>query len=455
MKCDQQNIKRQRSNAMQTLIKKANQIKTLDEFEDFCIDNVREEWWSMKIVVPLIIENLSNEIDIKNDLKEWERFISLLYRYTHPYTLSAVEILYQFYPNYPIECLFELIAYSVGQEYGIVYPLWYEPIIQLHEQYQHKIDKTLFEKYLIFINDSRNYFTALLVQKNFDIPTNSIYANISELLNGRLRYGQPYLTLADIENRNLDTLYDTGHLVISDENYDGKSYCDMDGNYISLMKEELENAICETDAYRKMPDNVSIYSVGELYSFNDFLLYKWGIVKYLSYMNKYGQIQTYKNLYRDFIFSLVIKAHSDLNLKCLANIKDILLDIYPSLPERILTDTLMNKSFWKKTEEFQKIWDAIEKVAAKCFDEYPEEKPFLGDVGSASIIFQHKKGFALWLLLMGYAHYNEYRAKIELYESMLGVFEYGYCRKGTHALQCAGKILDTYNISYFIDVWMD
>ena len=440
---------------MQDLTQKANQIKTVQEFEDFCIEYARSEWVEMGFIVPLIIKNLSNEIDIKNDLKEWEKFLGRLYRYTAPYANTALDKLYNSYPKYPIECLFELIVYNTGEEYGVYAPLWFEPMTVVSNKYSHKIDKTLFDKYLMFINDNRCYITALLVKENFDIPKESIYADINVLLTGRLRYGKQYLTLEDIEKMNMNKVSDIGYVTISSERDVGESYCDINGNFISFIPDELQSAIFETEKYKDIKSSINIYSVGEEYSFNDFLLYTWGAIKYLRYLNEYGDMQEYGHLYRRFIISLIPKALERNNLRALANLKDIMMMFSSSIPEDLLTKALMNRSLWKQADTFKNIFKEMEEASTKCFDECTEEAPYTGDIGRVYITFKYKKGFAVWLLLNGYAGYEDFNKKIVLYESVLNIYEYGHATRSVNALSCASKILDKDNIAHDLNVWMD
>ena len=95
----------------------ANKIKTIEEFNGFCVEYASYDFQYLKIVIPKIIENLSNKIDIKNNLSEWEKVMAVSYMHTF-YIDDALNKLYKYYPNYPIECLFELMIYYGQYEEG-------------------------------------------------------------------------------------------------------------------------------------------------------------------------------------------------------------------------------------------------------------------------------------------------------------------------------------------------
>ncbi len=445
---------------MDKLKQNANEIKTVDGFEEFCLEYARSDWNKMEFTIPLIIENLSNEIDIKNDLKEWEKFLGKLYRYVAPYTSTALDKLHNSYPQYPIECLLELIVYNTGEEYGVYAPLWLEPMIVVADKYSNKIDKALFDKYLMFINDNRNYVTALLVKGNFDIPKDSIYADIDTLLQGRLQYDRQYLYLEDIEKMNINKVSDMGYVTIGSSRYGEdveESYYDKDGDFISISFERkmLENAIFETEEYKNMQSSFDIYSIGETYSFDDFLLCRWGVVKYLRYLNEYGGMEEYAYLYRKFIIGLIPKALEENNLRALANLKDIMMILDFAIPEDLLTKALINRALWKQTDTFQNILEGMKASAIKCFDEFSTEAPYTGDIGSVYVTFKYKKGFSVWLLLNGYANYESSNEEIVLYEATLGAYEYGHATRSTYALHCASKVLEKNKIACSVGVLLD
>lgn len=441
------------------VLEEANKVETVDEFNNFCF--VYKQEYNLEIFTPIITENLSKIIDIKKDLKQWERFIGLLYYYTPLCVRCALFKLHGKYSNYPIECLFELIVYFQPSEY-VEYPLWYEPMIHLYKIFYHKIEKKHFEKHLMFINENTHYYILAYVIKTqiHNIPKNSIYADANELLKNRSYHGN-HLTMDDIDKVNLISLKDTGYLsyfergVYLECQYKIPHTSNGFVGEICLETEIIESAILETDEYKIAQSTLSIYDV-EGFRLDDFLLYKWGCVKYMSYLKEYGAIkQKGEHLYQEFIFNLIPKALENKNLKALANIKDIMEILNDSLPSDILMKSLTNHSFWKKEQEFRDIFKEMEKEAGECFEEFPEQGSYVGDIGSAYITFKYKKGFSIWLLLQGYANYEKYNDVIVMYAASLDAYEYGNVSRSLHSLRCASKILDTNKIAHSIGTWMN
>ena len=88
------------------------------------------------------------------------------------------------------------------------------------------------------------------------------------------------------------------------------------------------------------------------------------------------------------------------------------------------------------------------KVTKKCFEEYPNKGTYIGDFGSACITFTPKNHFAIWLLLEGYARYEDYNNRIVIDDSVLGAYEFGNVSRSSESLQCASEILNKYNIKH-------
>jgi len=391
----------------------ANKIKTIDEFNWFCVEYAPYDLQYLKILIPKIIENLSNEIDIKNNLSEWEKVMAVLYTHTF-YINDALNKLYKYYPYYPIECLFELMIYHGQYEEGrrgLYFPTWYEPINRIYiKYYTDRIDKKLFDKYLLFANSNKRYFTALLYKKKFDIPKNSIYSNIKNLLESRYNHdinGYGCILIEDIKKMNIDN-FEESYIYHSDSAYalhDMKVQGDigfMDDNGIvhAISTEMLKLAIFEVKNFWKNKKKICISSVESEISFHDFLIYEWGVVKYFELIYKYGDYQKYSEIYNDFFVILEQEAKDTNNRVAIKNLLKInkifnkkIIEIYPDeVEETILLEGAKKQIVVNAYERNPKAREkCINKYGFSCFICGFNFQKNYGEIGKEFIHVHHLK----------------------------------------------------------------
>lgn len=365
-------------------------IKTLEEFKSFCMeleDNSYQYYDAdmHKVIIPNIIENLAKEIDIKNMLNEWEEIICLLYyHFIEDFISHSLSKLYIYYPEYPIECFFELVLYNEPSNPDDI-PFWYRTITKIYtEFYSIKMDNELFDKYLLFAYDDSRYFIALLYKNSFNIPKNSIYLDIEELLKKRFAYygsmsnerlSEHGLLTKDIKKINIDRF--TVHI---------------------LKTTFLKSAIFETNDFKESKKKNSILE--SFYNFHDFLIYNWGVVKYFKYIYKYGNYDEYSKLYNDFFTILEEEARTINNTVAMENLFQInkvfnqkIIEIYPDeINEKILIEGAKKQITVNAYERNPKArTKCIERYGYDCFICEFNFKNSYGDIGKEFIHVHHLK----------------------------------------------------------------
>jgi len=402
---------------------KSNNIKTVEEFNNFCMelkDNFYQEYNNdMKnITIPYIIENLARNIDIQNKLNKWEEIIRLLYyHFVDDFIIDTLDKLYNYYPSYPIECVFELVLSS--EPYNDYFPpFWYRTVDKIYNQfYIEKVDKEIFDKYLLFAYDDSRYFIALLYKNNFDIPDNSIYTNIEKLLKKRFAYdalirfetvdevlARHGLLIENIKKINIDrfSMYSYAHPtyypLIGIQRSGDIGYCDKDGIVHILETTFLKSAIFETDDFQKAKKKNSILKPSS-YNFHDFLIYQWGVVKYFQYIYKYGNYQEYSKLYNEFVVLLEKEAKESNNTIAIEKLSKInkifnqkIIEIYPDEIEETLLEGAKKQIVVNAYERNPKArQECINKYGFNCFICGFNFQKNYGEIGKDFIHVHHLK----------------------------------------------------------------
>jgi len=402
--------------------KKSNNIKTVEEFNSFCMelkDNSYQDYNNdMKnITIPNIIENLSKNIDIKNKLNEWEEILGLLYyHFIDDCIIHALNKLYVYYPDYPLECLFELTLSTKPWEDDCS-SFWYPTMTKIYTKfYSKKMDSELFDKYLLFAYADSRYFIALLYKNTFNIPKNSIYVNIEKLLKNRFAYDASIryetidevlarhgLLIKDIKKINIDRFseysyaYQSPYSLKEIKRSGDIGYCDKDGRIHVLETAFLKSAIFETDDFKEAQKKNLIFKPFE--SLHDFLIYQWGVIKYFKYIYKYGNYQEYSKLYNEFIVLLEKEAKESNNTIAIENLSKInkifnqkIIEIYPDEIEETLLEgakkQIVVNAYERNTKARQ---ECINKYGFNCFICGFNFQKNYGEIGKDFIHVHHLK----------------------------------------------------------------
>lgn len=407
-------------------------IKTLKDFKKFCMqlkDNSYKDYdfYIKNNVISNIIENLEKEIDIENKLYEWEEIITLLYyHFIDDFIVHALHKLYTYYPNYPIECLFELVLNNEPWNYDCT-AFWYRTMSKIYTTfYKDKIDSEVFDKYLLFAYNNGKYFIALLYKNNFNIPKNSLYIDIEVLLKKRFAYDAKIrheavdellerygLSMKNIKNINIDrfTDYSYTHATnspliwvdnggdISFSHLGGEiAFADEDNTIYILEITFLKSAILETDTFIEAKKNNIILEEDQ--NFHNFLIYKWGIVKYFKYIYKYGNYHKYIKLYNEFFSLLEKEAKKIDNSIAIENLLEIkkffnqeIITLYPDeIEENILFEGAKKQivvNAYERSPKARKI--CIEEYGFNCFICGFNFQKTYGELGKEFIHVHHLK----------------------------------------------------------------